>query len=559
MATWKRKTKWVTSYSWMARIDLKKIKDEAKERVQNLRKWWVKIKVEADEWEEFNNSLRNRDEEIKMENELEKVLKSNESEERKLELIRLLEILDNRKKYYSILETQLQPHQFQVIWDFLEKWVYDWKTLPKNKFILFQGWNGAGKTALLMYVTVLLALWTTWKKYWLPYIWSKKNIRLVTKSSANVTWTFQPYLLWDYSKFRIPPDEVVKVRNDNWVIKEIHLANKCVIHIKTYDQGRERVQWGNPDFVWVDEEPIDKWVWDELMLRVRENQSQMLISMTPLSWLTPIYSFFYEWADMWKNERRKKYLVSSLENKHADHSWVLLLDEETQKMRLYGQFVPPTWLVYKSFIRKKHMIEHINPEELWDWVRYYCWIDFWVNHPTWFVIMAVDLDWHIYIFDGFKWKELSLDEMASMIKEKTRKYNIEYIIWDTAAKRERFELWKLWVKILPADKFSKWENNQSNRNSWITKVNTLFKNNKLFISENMKDLVDELEKHAYKEWNRNWDVIKENDDLLDAVRYCIFSLKEWKPKTEAQKKFETKYSVNYNKRGYYAKKYKKIY
>jgi hypothetical protein len=41
-------------------------------------------------------------------------------------------------------------------------------------------------------------------------------------------------------------------------------------------------------------------------------------------------------------DTRKKWLVSSLENKEADHSALMMLPEHERKMRIYGQFVPPS-------------------------------------------------------------------------------------------------------------------------------------------------------------------------------------------------------------------------
>lgn len=457
---------------------------------------------------------------------LKDVLKKWNEEARKKELSDLLKILEEKKKKYWITETKLQPHQFQVIDGLLEKKVVAWWIkIPAYKFMLFQWGNGAWKTALLVYIVVCLALWKEWSKYWLPYLWEAKEIRLVTKSSSNVSWTFQPYLIEDYSKFRIPPDEIIKVIKDNNVMKEIWLKNWTKIIIKTYDQWRERVQGWNPDFVWIDEEPTDKWVWEELVARVRKERARMFISMTPLSWLTPIYKFFYEWE---ASDRRKVWVVSSLENKFADHTWLLMLAPEDRKMRIYWQFVPPTWLVYHSFIRTKNVVKHFHPRELWPWVKYYAWLDFWVDHPTWFVAMAVDLDGNIYIFDWFKWSNLYLDEIKEKIERLQSKYwiSFEYIVWDSASKRERYELAKLWLKTVSADKRSRWENDMSNRRWWIMKINTMFHNSKLFISDAFEDLIWELEKHAFKWWNKDWEVIKTNDDLLDAMRYVIFMIKD---------------------------------
>ena len=52
-----------------------------------------------------------------------------------------------------------------------------------------------------------------------------------------------PYLLGDFSKTRIPPEEIEGTpKLDNGILKSIKLKNGSEIHIKTYDQGQENVQ-----------------------------------------------------------------------------------------------------------------------------------------------------------------------------------------------------------------------------------------------------------------------------------------------------------------------------
>tara|TARA_R110002012_G_scaffold315871_2_gene530247 strand:- start:922 stop:1095 length:174 start_codon:yes stop_codon:yes gene_type:complete len=57
------------------------------------------------------------------------------------------------------------------------------------------------------------------------------------------------------------------------------------------------------------------------MVRLSDPQAQMMLSMTPLSGFTPVYSFFYEKeVEEGMLDRRQTFLVSSLENEHGDHS-----------------------------------------------------------------------------------------------------------------------------------------------------------------------------------------------------------------------------------------------
>lgn len=483
--------------------------------------------------------------------------------EKKKELLKLMEVIEERKKNYGIVDTKLQEHQAQVIPIIRETVEVGWVIIPRYKYLLYQGWNGSGKTFTMMYILACLALGDLTSQYKLPYLWDKKVIWLVTKSGINITSTLEPYLLWDYSKARIPPEAIAKEKRDNGILKQIELKNGNKIILLTYDQGRDRLQWGSPDAIFIDEEPVDQWVWDELMIRARKKTTQLFLSMTPLSWFTPVYTFFYEYdTPEWELDRRYTFLVSSLENKHADHSGLLMLPEQEKKARMYGQFVPTTWLVFYAFNRREHLVPHFDPKELWYGTKYYAWLDFWVEHPTAFVLVALDTDWRLYIFDWFCESSLYLSDIASKITELKRRYEIdlEYIIADSAGKRERTELAKLWISTTPADKFNKGENGESNRKAWILKVNQLLHDNKLFISDKLsKNLVRELEVHHYLWKWKDWAVVKEDDDFIDALRYVIFSLKPTKIKTRAQEKFEQKYNQKHNKANYYPSLYKQSY
>ena len=483
----------------------------------------------------------------------------------KQELVELTNLLDQRKKLYWIRNAVLQEHQL-YLQDALKEKVdkvinKSRKYFPKYRKILYQWWNWSWKTFTWIYLTVKLALWELCYNYWLEYIWARKDIWIVTKSSSNITSTIQPYLLWDYSSTRIPPDAIEKTVMDNWVLKSILLTNWTRISIRTYDQWFERLMGWSPDFILIDEEPTKKEVWQEILARWRRVECQIVITMTPLSWLTPVYEYFYEQSNEEVKNNCKVILVSSLDNKFADHSWLLWLSEQDRQMRIYWMFTPSTWLVYSSFSRYNNVIEHFHPNELGEWVEYYWAIDFWHTHPTAFLAIAIDLDWNIFIFDMLYKSWLLMKEVYEGIVEIKRRYWIDfnYIVADTAAKQQREELKALWIKTIAADKWSKWESNESNRKAWIFKVNWLLSERKLFISNKCIDLTKEFENHHYKEWWKDWEVEKTQDDALDALRYFIFWYKPHNVTDILKKEFKNKYKTAHNKYNYYEQNFNNPY
>ena len=463
------------------------------------------------------------------------------------EAAELLKLIEERKKYYRIADFELQDHQQTLLDATSELVTIEDKILPKYVWLLFQWGNGAWKTITTLYIAILFALWQQWKNYNLPYIGSKRNIFIGTESGENLKNSIMPYLLWDYSQIRIPPELIKKVTQDNGIVKRITLTNGCIINFFTYDQWRKRIQWTNWDLYLLDEEPVDRGIFDEALARTRNKGVQMLLSFTPLSWYTASYEYFYEQTS--ENVKAKSYVQvsNSKENKHADHTWAEGLTENDRKMRMEWLFVPPTWLVYPNFNREQHTVPYFNPKELWN-VKYYAGLDFWQAHPTAFVPIAVDEDWNIYIFDLIYKSNILTKDLANGIKEIERQHNMEFehIIADSAGLGQRNELKALWIKTTPSDKTTVGMNNKSNRETGIMKVNQLLFDNKIFIADHLKDAIKEFETHHY---DKNGNVDKTNDDFLDALRYFIFNYKAPEYISKREIEYERKYKHSYkNKR-----------
>ena len=154
-------------------------------------------------------------------------------------------------------------------------------------------------------------------------------------------------------------------------------------------------------------------------------------------------------------------------------------------------------------------------------------------------MLCVDNDNNIYVWDEVYRTNTLIEDIANEIKQKSKDYKIEYTIRDSASKREWIEIAKYWIKTTPADKHSKWENDMSNRRTWIMMINQLFKDWKLFVSSNCVNLIKEFETHYYKEnWKKDWEVNKVNDDLLDALRYVIFSFRKQTIRNTSKEKKE---------------------
>ncbi len=408
-------------------------------------------------------------------------------------------------------------------------WTYYWFEIDWDHLLLDWNFIVHHNTFTNMYITMLMALGKKLcRSYRLPEIGDAHLISINTTTWSNISKNLdKKYLLWtwtaeDVMKFPWYVDkdnrgEVVKtVRWDKNILKDIELKRGASISFWTYDQWQARLQWSEPIWTSMDELPTR---FEDLLEIVRGNRNRMgqvFISATPTNYNKKIHDYLFndEMADTVFLRQ-----VDSFENEHADHSWMKGMTEEDIKIRRFGSFTPPEWLVYPNFSREANVIEHLNPKMLGSKVRFYWAVDFGFNHPTAFLFIAVDNDWHFYIFDMIYKSKILMSDLAKQIKEKQVKYWIEfdYIVADSAGAQERHELKAEGFNTKGINKNAK-VNDTSFRAWGILKVNQLFDKGSIIISDKCKPLIDELEVHHFKE---NWDVDKHDDDAIDSLRYMI--------------------------------------
>ena len=450
--------------------------------------------------------------------------------DKRIEVENIIKELKIRKQNYPILDFTLLPHQKQII-DAIAKRNKDWT--PYYKYIIMMWWNGAWKTIVWWYAMICKMLGNKTKEYGLPFLWNSKVNKVVTSTGTQLKENIEPYIVGtgtDDDLIKLPPDDIKKITREKDVLKKVEMKEDMwKLYTGTYDQGMTRLQGWTPTFLWLDEIP-ERWKdFDELTKRTRDVYGQFLITFTPTNYNKKIYDWIHHEPSEEENRlygkgRRFFIQVDALKNTMANHSHMIGKTDEDLEIVRFGKFIPPTWLVYKGFNRDDNVIKHVNPKKLWSRVRFYWAVDFWVKHPTAFLFIAVDNDWHIYIFDMIYESWISMLNLHKKIEEKKAEYWIkfEYVIADSAGARERLELKEAGTKTKPANKKAK-EGNMSNRRGWIMKINQLLNLGRLIISDKCKPLIEEFETHHYAEKWEDGNVKKENDDALDALRYFVFS------------------------------------
>lgn len=481
--------------------------------------------------------------------------------EQRLRIQELIAELKERQKDFPILDFKLLPHQQEII-DALAKRNPDWT--PYYKYVIMMWGNWAGKTIVGWYAMICKMLWDKTKEYWLPFLGNSKVNKVVTATWTQIKENIEPYIFWTWTNLdllKMPPCEIKWViKREKDVFKEATLKNWCKIYTWTYDQWMTRLQGWTPSYLWLDEIP-ERWKdFDELTKRTRDKFWQFLITFTPTNYNKKIYDWIHtqpteEEERLYGQGRRYFIQVDALKNTKANHSHMIWKSEEDLQIVRFGKFTPPTWLVYKCFNRSENVIKHFNPKELWNDLRFYWALDFWVKHPMAFLFICCDSDNRVYIFDMIYWSNILLKDLMKQVNEKKREYwiDFEWIVADSQDARARKELKAMWMRTIPANKRTKWDNNMSNRKAWIMKINQMLNLWEIIVSDKCEPLIEEFETHHYTEKWTDGTVVKENDDALDALRYFIFNYRiknELRKNKKELKKKRKEYSWKWKKDRY---------
>ncbi|MCJ0932935.1 PBSX family phage terminase large subunit [Virgibacillus halodenitrificans] len=185
---------------------------------------------------------------------------------------------------------------------------------------------------------------------------------------------------------------------------------------------------------------------------------------------------------------------------------------------IHGHWVAAEGVVYKDFNKKVHYISAVEAEEL-NFVRHFAGVDWGYEHPGSIVVIGEDDAGCFYVLEEYSKQHEEIDYWVDVAKGVKARYGNIFFYCDSARPEHvtRFRREKL--KAVNADKAVI---------SGIEEVARLFKLNKLKV---VKDNVKRFEKEIFMYvWNeKTGEPVKEWDDVLDSIRYAIYT--HMRPKT----------------------------
>lgn len=179
-----------------------------------------------------------------------------------------------------------------------------------------------------------------------------------------------------------------------------------------------------------------------------------------------------------------------------------------------GAWVAAAGIIYPDFDRNVH---YISKELVPQIVRHWVGVDFGWEHPGCFLLFGGGVDGNIYILKEWTTKYRSIDDWIKIGQELTDKYGYINFYCDSARPDLIYEMRKAGLRAIKAIK---------DVIAGIAEVATLFKTRRLFVvREEVEEFDNEIDTYAWKEGEEA--PVKEEDDVMDAMRYGIYSDKKY--------------------------------
>jgi PBSX family phage terminase large subunit len=273
------------------------------------------------------------------------------------------------------------------------------------------------------------------------------------------------------------------------------------------------------DFIVIDEVAMMRnfWVnWEEVIRpTLTDRKGQVMFISTPKG-----FNHFY---DLYNKEDYKSFHYTSYDNPHIPHEELDKAKEELPENRFaqeyLADFKKTEGLVYKEFNRDKNVTTEF-PKTYTDTITG---IDFGYTNPASIIPIGIDGDSHYWIREEWYKSRCTTEQIAeqALLYKSTKCY-------PDPAEPDRIEtLRKAGLNVRDVSK---------DIVAGVDHIRELFKQGRIHIHPDCKNLIYELETYRYPEkrpdQNEPEKPVKENDHALDAMRYALYTCKPEIPEPE---------------------------
>ena len=214
------------------------------------------------------------------------------------------------------------------------------------------------------------------------------------------------------------------------------------------------------------------------------------------------------------------YQFTLYDNTALNKEYIKSIESSTPSGMFYdrdilGKWVAAEGVVYTDFNREIHYIQEANT----NFKRIFCGVDYGWEHYGSIVVVGVDFNNTYYLLEEHAYKHKSIDQWCSIAKDIIKRYGNINFYCDHARPDYVNEMRVQGIRAINANK-SVLEG--------ISEIAKLFTTNKLFIVEpKVNRIKEEIYNYVWKPGKD--EPIKENDDVLDSLRYAIYTDMQYNP------------------------------
>lgn len=178
---------------------------------------------------------------------------------------------------------------------------------------------------------------------------------------------------------------------------------------------------------------------------------------------------------------------------------------------ILGLWVTGDGIVYQDFDKQTMLIE---PGKIPDSLHYYVGVDWGFEHLNSIVLLGDDDNGNVYLLREWTGKHKFIDHWVDVGKELQAKYGQNLIFWCDSARPDNVnEFQAHGLNAINANK---------NILPGIECVSKLMKTGHFFVNKDgINKFLDEIYQYVWDE--KTGEPVKENDDVMDALRYGIYS------------------------------------
>lgn len=285
----------------------------------------------------------------------------------------------------------------------------------------------------------------------------------------------------------------------------------CFGHSKINDLGRIRgmTAWG----AYINEATVaNEQVFDEIKSRCSAPGARIVMDTNPDR---PGHWLKHDYVDKADQKTIAQFHWELTDNTFLDQRYIDSIKQSTPSGVFYdrdilGRWVTAEGIVYPDFNRDIH---YVSVEDVPEIVKFWAGMDFGWEHPGAVVLFGESENGNTYLLKEYSGQHRNINDWIAIIK-RVQKYTGEITIYCDSARPDLIN--DMQCANLCA------VNARKDVIAGIGEVATMLKQNKLFIVHENVDLFDkEIDTYCWKDGTD--EPVKQNDDVMDAMRYGIYS------------------------------------